>query len=241
MHAADGYRTDLHELRTTPQDTALVGIYAPVVMDLSDVGGRPNTTVYDYVVQEVDIATGAKLFERHALDHLDIRDYQVPVPTDGRPYDWIHGNSVGLDRDGNLLTSARRTWTYKLDRRTGEVMWIQRPAGHGVPRGRQSGVRPVPDEQLPPRRSAPVDRTTVGGARRRGSRDGARAMTVFASWNGATEVTDWQIVAGDRVNTLDPVGAPKSKAGSRPRHPKAGACTDRWPGDPRCLTDSGGR
>lgn len=63
VHAADGYRIDLHELRTAPQDTALVGIYAPVVMDLSDIGGRPNTTVYDYVVQEVDIATGAKLFE----------------------------------------------------------------------------------------------------------------------------------------------------------------------------------
>lgn len=316
VHAADGYRIDLHELRITPQNTALVGIYAPVIMDLTGIGGSPNTTVYDYVVQEVDIATGAKLFEWHALDHLNIEDSYVPVPPEGRPYDWIHGNSVGLDRDGNLLVSARHTWaTYKLDRRTGEVMWTfggknssfdEPTAGAGVPQEEaypfcwQHDIRVLPDG-----RYTLFDNGSSGGGRCGPSRglvfdlepdtgtatitdvyrhdpdvrdifagnmqslpggnkligwgnvpqatefqedgtqaldlyltnnsyrvvrhpwtgrplqapavaardDGARAMTVFASWNGSTEVTDWQVVAGERMNTLEPVGGPTPKNG----------------------------
>jgi hypothetical protein len=44
--------------------------------------------------------------------------------TKGQPFDYFHINSIGLDTDGNLLVSARNTWAiYKIDRRTGAVMW----------------------------------------------------------------------------------------------------------------------
>ena len=39
-------------------------------------------------------------------------------------YDYLHLNSVEVDTDGNLLISARNTWTvYKVDRSTGAVLW----------------------------------------------------------------------------------------------------------------------
>jgi hypothetical protein len=40
------------------------------------------------------------------------------------PYDYVHINSIAVCPDGNLLVSGRHTWAlYKLDRRTGEVIW----------------------------------------------------------------------------------------------------------------------
>jgi hypothetical protein len=48
-----------------------------------------------------------------------------PVPNGGwDPYDYFHVNSVGLDRDGNLVISSRNTWAvYKVNHRTGAVIW----------------------------------------------------------------------------------------------------------------------
>jgi hypothetical protein len=47
------------------------------------------------------------------------------VPTRaGQLYDYFHLNSVEVGPDGNLLISARNTWAlYKLQRKTGEVLW----------------------------------------------------------------------------------------------------------------------
>jgi Arylsulfotransferase (ASST) len=50
-----------------------------------------------------------------------VTDSYKPV---GEPYDYLHVNSIDVAPDGNLLISARHTWAlYKVDRRTGEVMW----------------------------------------------------------------------------------------------------------------------
>ena len=39
-------------------------------------------------------------------------------------YDYFHVNSISPDTDGNLLVSARGTWTaYKIDRATGAILW----------------------------------------------------------------------------------------------------------------------
>ena len=39
-------------------------------------------------------------------------------------FDYFHIDSICLADDGNFIVSARNTWTiYKLDRKSGEVMW----------------------------------------------------------------------------------------------------------------------
>ena len=61
------------------------------------------------------------LFEWHSLDHVGIADSWSPILT---PFDYFHINSIDVDLDGNLLVSARNTWgVYKLDRKTGAVIW----------------------------------------------------------------------------------------------------------------------
>src|SRR5262249_34887546 len=99
IKAGDGYQADLHELTITPQGTALIGCYVPVQMDLTSEGGTANQVVYDYVVQEIDVATGNVLFSWHSLDHVPVADSEYAVPPSGA-FDYFHGNSIATTPDG---------------------------------------------------------------------------------------------------------------------------------------------
>jgi hypothetical protein len=125
VRAGNGYLGDLHELLITPQDTALLTAYNPMRMDLSAIGGREDGVVWDGIAQEVDIETGEVLFEWHSLEHVGVEESYVKPPDDpDYIYDYFHINSIDLDLDDNLLVSARNTWTvYKIDRKSGEVLW----------------------------------------------------------------------------------------------------------------------
>ena len=125
VSAGHGYAADTHEFRLTPDGTALILVYNQVAHDLSSVGGPADGSVFDGIVQEIDIATGAVLFEWHSLDHVGLDESHAPVPTSAStPYDYFHINGVSLDVDGNLLIDSRNAWAfYKVDRRSGRVLW----------------------------------------------------------------------------------------------------------------------
>ncbi len=116
--AQNGLAMDLHEFLVTSQGDAYIVAAAPV-----RVPGIKKPTI-DSVVQEIDIRTGLVLFEWHIMDHVPLREsYFAPKPS-GYTYDPYHVNSIGIDRDGNLIVSARNTSTvYKVDRRTGRIIW----------------------------------------------------------------------------------------------------------------------
>ena len=125
VRAANGYELDAHEFQLTPEGTALVISYVPVAWDLSQLGGRRDAVVEDNVVQEIDVQTGELRFEWHALGTIGLGESYRPAPEKREQmHDPFHLNSVALDTDGNLLVSARHTNAiYKIDRRTGEVLW----------------------------------------------------------------------------------------------------------------------
>ena len=124
VRAGEGYMADAHEFLITSHDTALVTIYQAVQTDLTSIGGSKDATVYDGIIQEVDIKTGAILWEWHALGHVPVTASEAGKPTAGTPYDFFHINSIEEEADGNLLVSARNTWTvYKINRATGAIMW----------------------------------------------------------------------------------------------------------------------
>jgi hypothetical protein len=116
--AANGYEGDHHEFLITPEDTALITIYSKVQRDLSHLGGPVDGVVLDGIAQEVDIETGEVLFEWHSLDHVELDESYL------KPYDYFHINSIDVYDERHLLISSRATWTvYKVDRKTGEVVW----------------------------------------------------------------------------------------------------------------------
>ena len=121
VRAANGYDMDAHELSLTSSGPALVMSYVTVPWDLSKVGGRRNGLVEDNVVQEIDVESGALLFEWHALGTIGLGESYRPAPrARNKIHDPYHLNSIELDRDGNFVLSARHTNAiYTIDRRTG--------------------------------------------------------------------------------------------------------------------------
>jgi Arylsulfotransferase (ASST) len=116
--AANGYEGDHHEFLITPEDTALITIYSKVERDLSGVGGPVEGLVLDGIAQEIDIESGEVLFEWHSLDHIGLEESYYAPP------DYFHINSIDVYDEDHLLISARRTSAvYKVDRKTGEVLW----------------------------------------------------------------------------------------------------------------------
>jgi len=121
VQAGNGLQGDLHEFLLTDRGTALLTAYVIKPMDLSSVGGPKQGTIQDAIFQELDLASGKVLLERHSLDHIPLSESYYPIY---EPWDYVHLNSIDVDRDGNLLVSSRNTHTvYKIDRRSGEVIW----------------------------------------------------------------------------------------------------------------------
>jgi Arylsulfotransferase (ASST) len=124
IRAGNGDQADLHELTITPQNTALIGCYVPVKMNLTAYGGTANQVVWAYVVQEIDPATGNVLFSWNSLDHVPVTESDYSVPSNGASFDYFHGNSISLSSDGNLLISGRDvSAVFEVNRDTGKIIW----------------------------------------------------------------------------------------------------------------------
>jgi hypothetical protein len=125
VHALNGYAADIHDVLITPQNTALILIYNPIILDATSVHGAKNQRVLEPVIQEVDIATGTLLFEWHGLSSIPLSDSYQPAPKSANDaFDYVHPNSVALDQNGNLLVSGRHTWTVdEIDRVSGVLGW----------------------------------------------------------------------------------------------------------------------
>jgi hypothetical protein len=118
VKAGNGYEADHHEFLITPEDTALITIYHGVDRDLTSVGGPADATVLDGIVQEIDLETGEVLFEWHSLDHVELSEHETGY------YDHLHLNSIDVFDEDHLLLSSRATSTlFKIDRKTGDIVW----------------------------------------------------------------------------------------------------------------------
>jgi hypothetical protein len=126
VRAGNGYHADLHDFQLTPEGSALITAYDPILCNLSSAGGPADGAVTDGILQEIDVKTGLVMFQWSSLDHVGLNESysgrgEISTST---PFDFFHINSINLDRDGSLLISARNTWaTYDLNARTGQILW----------------------------------------------------------------------------------------------------------------------
>ncbi len=126
VRAGNGQHADLHEFQLTPQGTALITAYDPILCNLSSVGGPAYGGVTDGVMQEIDVKTGLVMYEWTSLDHVGLSESHEAADrsTTALPFDFFHINSINLDQDSSLLISARNTWaTYDIDAQTGQIVW----------------------------------------------------------------------------------------------------------------------
>ena len=121
----NGYKADLHDFHIdAANDTALLTVLNPIHCDLASVGGPQDGAVTDSIFQEIDLRTRLVRREWTSLDHVALAEsYSSAVGSSTEwPFDYFHMNSVDLQSSGNLLLSARNTWTlYELNGQTGQV------------------------------------------------------------------------------------------------------------------------
>jgi Arylsulfotransferase (ASST) len=124
IRAGNGYFADLHEIRITPEGTAWIDAFDPIHMSLSKFHGVDNGVLTDSVVQEMDVKTGLVMWEWHALGHIPLSSSRNPNPHSSYPWDYAHVNSVDPGSGGDVLLSARNTWTlYDVEIHSGGFRW----------------------------------------------------------------------------------------------------------------------
>ncbi|KAF7585867.1 hypothetical protein BBP40_009957 [Aspergillus hancockii] len=127
---ANGRKGDLHEFTITPDGTALITNYEITQADLTSVGGPATGWIYDGLFQEIDLETGACLFEWRASDHYSINETYFPLAGKGSSdsaadaFDYFHINSVDKHPNGNYLVSSRYMHTVTCVSPVGEILWI---------------------------------------------------------------------------------------------------------------------
>jgi EmrB/QacA subfamily drug resistance transporter len=124
IHAGNGYHADLHEILITPQGTAWIDAFDPIHMNLASAHGSADGILTDSVVQEIDIKTGLVMWEWHAFGHIPLSDSFNPPQHSSYPWDYIHVNSIDPGSSGDVLISARNSWTlYDIDLHSGGFRW----------------------------------------------------------------------------------------------------------------------
>jgi hypothetical protein len=132
IRPAHGELADFHDFYVTPQGTAFILIYRTHSgIDLTSHRGPKNGYVISGVAQEIDIATGALIWEWDSLNHVPLHEsHEFLSPGDGtraQPYNYFHINSFSptADNSGDVLISGRNTWAiYRVKRnKAGTVVW----------------------------------------------------------------------------------------------------------------------
>src|SRR5207248_1244606 len=141
------------------------------------------------------------------------------------PFDYFHINSVELGGDGNLLISARNTHAvYEIDRRTGAVLWRLGGRRSTFDMGPGTTFAWQHDARWPrPTTISLFDGHFIKGADSYRAykfewnghppgrptvvahKSGDGRVTVYASWNGATSVSRWQVHAGATPAEMKPL------------------------------------
>ncbi|MBE2227322.1 MAG: aryl-sulfate sulfotransferase [Ignavibacteria bacterium] len=124
FYCGNGYSTDIHELQLLDNSHALLMSYDEQIIDMSSIvaGGNPSATVIGLIIQEIDENKNV-VFQWRSWDHIPITDASHQDLTASR-IDYIHGNAIELDNDGNILISSRHLDEItKISRTTGEIIW----------------------------------------------------------------------------------------------------------------------
>lgn len=125
----NGYRPDAHEFVISPRNTALVIGYRATRWDLRRLGGTRDSIIIDNVIQEIDIKTGAVLFEWHSLGNVPVSDSVVRPGTGAGSWDYFHANSIEDDGDSFLVSARKVSTIYRINKKSGRIRWRLRGDG----------------------------------------------------------------------------------------------------------------
>ena len=117
------YYSNFHDIKITEDGHVFILAldYQIVGMDTVVAGGQPNATVIGSIIQEFDEAKNL-VFQWKSWDHYKITDTYDNLTLNF--IDYVHGNAIDIDYDGNILFSARNmSEITKIDRVSGDILW----------------------------------------------------------------------------------------------------------------------
>ncbi|MCI0474509.1 MAG: aryl-sulfate sulfotransferase [Ignavibacteria bacterium] len=124
FYTGNGYTTDLHELEYLNNGHAYLMSYDTVFvnMNLLIPGADTNAMVIGLIIQEID-ANKNVVFQWRSWDHIPITEC-ANQDLYNDTIDYVHGNAIELDTDGNILISSRHlNEITKINRTSGNIMW----------------------------------------------------------------------------------------------------------------------
>ncbi|MBK9729935.1 MAG: aryl-sulfate sulfotransferase [Chitinophagaceae bacterium] len=127
VQCGNGYEdeTNGHEIMMYPDGHTFVIAFDPQTVDMSQLvtGGNTNALVKGLIIQELD-AEKQVIFQWRSWDHFLITDINPTQNLTAAIIDYVHGNAVERDNDGNILISSRNmSEISKINLETGEFVW----------------------------------------------------------------------------------------------------------------------
>jgi len=124
FYCGNGYTTDIHELLVLNNGHALIMAYDPQIVNMGPIvqGGDTAAVVIGLIIQEVDKYHNV-VFQWRSWDHFEITD-ALHENLLAHNIDAVHGNSIEVDNDGNIIISSRHLDEItKINRSTGSIIW----------------------------------------------------------------------------------------------------------------------
>jgi len=121
----NGYPTNVHELQILDNGHSLLmgRDIQTVRMDTIVAGGDSAANVIGLIIQELDENKNV-VFQWRSWDHFKITDANDHIDLTAHTIDYVHGNSVELDYDGDIIISCRHMDEItKINRTSGEIIW----------------------------------------------------------------------------------------------------------------------
>jgi hypothetical protein len=195
VKAGNGLQADAHGFTLTPSGAAFLTAYSPVQTADADAAGggeAASVTALDGVVQEIDVHTGLVMWEWHSLGHAALTG-PLPKPavdpSQAEPASAQALPGGGSMTGGGSLTGGGGQASFAETGAQDMLVFAgQLPAGASSYR-----VYREPWSAQPSEAPAISARSAHG------------ATAVYASWNGATTVTAWQLLTGSSPSGLKAV------------------------------------
>ncbi|MBK6481653.1 MAG: aryl-sulfate sulfotransferase [Chitinophagaceae bacterium] len=125
VQCGNGYEleTNGHDVQMYADGHMLLMALNNQTIDMTAYGGQPNATVKGLIIQELDENRDV-VFQWRSWDHFLFTDANQFTPLTNSNVDYVHGNAVERDTDGNIMISSRNMDEItKINRETGEVIW----------------------------------------------------------------------------------------------------------------------
>jgi hypothetical protein len=187
VKAGNGLQADGHEFTVTPEGSAFVTAYSPVQTSATATSTPASAnSALDGVVQRIDVHTGLVMWEWHSLGSVAFAQPHVQPPPDlavaEAPFAQL------LTGGGTMTGGGGLPGFTEVDAHGASVFAGALPTGEQSYRFYREPWAGQPSQ--PPAISA---------------RTSGAATAVYASWNGATTVTAWQLVTGSSASRMTAV------------------------------------